>query len=53
MSQWLEGRVIEKQYWSDRLYSLRIDAPIADFRAGQFTRGTRRVRSWDAAGQVL
>lgn len=38
MSQWLEGRITDKQRWTDRLFSLRIDAPLGEFQAGQFTR---------------
>lgn len=38
MEMWLEGMVIEKRYWSDKLYSLRLNAPVDSFVAGQFTR---------------
>jgi len=38
MEQWLEGRVVEQHRWSDKLYSLRFQAPVADFSAGQFIR---------------
>ncbi len=38
MPQWVEGRVVELQQWTDRLYSLRMHAEIDPFRAGQFTR---------------
>jgi ferredoxin--NADP+ reductase len=38
MSHWVEGRVVGKHHWTDELYSLRIDAPVEAFRAGQFTR---------------
>ncbi len=37
MNQWVEGRVVDKKQWTDKLYSLRIDAPVEPFRAGQFT----------------
>ncbi|MBX3647009.1 MAG: ferredoxin--NADP reductase [Rhodocyclaceae bacterium] len=36
--QWIEGRVIERIDWTDRLHSLRIEAQIEPFRAGQFTK---------------
>lgn len=38
MAQWVEGRVIERIDWSGRLHSLRIEAKIEPFRAGQFTK---------------
>jgi ferredoxin--NADP+ reductase len=38
MEEWLEGKVIEKRYWSDKLYSLRLRAAVEEFTAGQFTR---------------
>lgn len=38
MEQWIEGKVVEKRHWSDRLYSLRFHAPVETFSAGQFTR---------------
>lgn len=38
MAQWLDGIVKEKHMWTERLYSLRIDAPLPHFTAGQFIR---------------
>ena len=38
MDEWIEGTVIEKRHWSDKLYSLRVKAPVMGFIAGQFTR---------------
>lgn len=38
MTQWMKGRVVENRQWNARLYSLYIDADIAPFEAGQFTR---------------
>lgn len=37
MTQWLEGKVVENIHWSENLFSLRIDADVATFTAGQFT----------------
>ncbi len=37
MKDWVEGRVVGKKRWTDKLYSLRVDAEIEPFRAGQFT----------------
>lgn len=33
---WIEGRVAGLRHWSDNLYSLQIDAPLASFVAGQY-----------------
>jgi len=38
MAQWSNGRVVENRQWNDRLHSLRVEAGIAPFEAGQFTR---------------
>lgn len=38
MANWLKGVVVENRQWSDRLFSLRIDAPLGGFIAGQFVR---------------
>jgi ferredoxin--NADP+ reductase len=38
MEQWIEGKVVEKKQWSDQLYSLRFEAAVEPFSAGQFTR---------------
>lgn len=36
MAQWLEGKVVESIHWSDKLFTLKIDADISPFIAGQF-----------------
>lgn len=36
--KWVEGQVINNHRWSERLYSLQIEAPIEDVQAGQFGR---------------
>ncbi|HEX5093113.1 MAG TPA: ferredoxin--NADP reductase [Burkholderiales bacterium] len=38
MSKWLAGRVAGQTRWTGRLLSLRVEAPLASFEAGQFTR---------------
>jgi ferredoxin/flavodoxin---NADP+ reductase len=38
MSRWVEGEVIGRRQWTDRLYSLRVAAPGVNFIAGQFAR---------------
>ena len=37
-TKWIEGRVVDQQRWTDRLYSIRVDAAVEPFRAGQFGR---------------
>lgn len=34
--RWAEGRVAANPHWTDRLYSLQVEAPIKPFEAGQF-----------------
>lgn len=36
MSDWLEGKVVENIHWNDSLFTLKIDADIAPYTAGQF-----------------
>jgi ferredoxin--NADP+ reductase len=43
MAQWVDGRVVQNKAWSQRLYSLRIDAAIEPFSAGQFTKLGLRI----------
>src|SRR5215470_19527936 len=38
MSRWVEGSVVDKQLWTDRLVTLRVAAPEVTFAAGQFAR---------------
>lgn len=38
MAAWNEGRVISNYNWSERLYTLHIDADIEPYEAGQFAR---------------
>ena len=38
MADWLEGRIIRNHQWSERLFSLTIDAPLDTFVPGQFIR---------------
>jgi ferredoxin/flavodoxin---NADP+ reductase len=38
MSKFVEGRVVGKRCWTERLYSLQVDAEVAPFQAGQFTK---------------
>jgi len=36
MSDWLEGKVVDNIRWHDSLFTLKIDAPISPYKAGQF-----------------
>ncbi|HCX32528.1 MAG TPA: ferredoxin--NADP(+) reductase [Rhodocyclaceae bacterium] len=36
--RWVEGTVTEKVEWTPQLFSLRVDAPVEAFEAGQFTK---------------
>ena len=38
MSHWVEGKVIGRRQWTDRLFSLQVAAPDVRFVAGQFAR---------------
>lgn len=38
MSKWIEGSVVGMRQWTDELYSVQLEADIAPFTAGQFTR---------------
>lgn len=35
---WVTGTVRERKQWTERLFSLRVDAEVEDFKAGQFNR---------------
>ena len=38
MAKWVEGTVVAQQAWTERLFSLRVEADIGSFEAGQFAR---------------
>ena len=38
MSKWVEGRVVAQKHWAGLLYSLKVEAEVAPFQAGQFTK---------------
>jgi len=38
MSKWIEGKVVNLHQWTDELYSVQVEADVAPFTAGQFTR---------------
>jgi ferredoxin--NADP+ reductase len=38
MSDWVKGTVVGKHAWAEGLYSMQIEAPVGDFKAGQYTK---------------
>lgn len=38
MADWVTGKVTRVQHWTDTLFSLTVQAPVAPFSAGQFTK---------------
>lgn len=38
MSNWVQGKIVENIHWTDLLYSLRVEAEINPFIAGQYGR---------------
>lgn len=38
MTEWVEATVVERRDWNDELISLRFEAPLEPFKAGQFIR---------------
>lgn len=38
MARWIEGQIVANVRWTDSLYSLRVRADVAPFKAGQFGR---------------
>jgi len=37
-SNWIDAKVIENKHWTDALYSLKVEADIGEYEAGQFGR---------------
>lgn len=37
MEQWTKGTVISNRHWTENLFSLRVDADVQTFEAGQYT----------------
>ncbi len=38
MQKWVEGTVVDQKRWTERLFSLRVNAEISAFEAGQFAK---------------
>ncbi|WON76859.1 ferredoxin--NADP(+) reductase [Serratia sp. UGAL515B_01] len=38
MAEWVSGKVVRVQHWTDRLFSIIVNAPIDNFTAGQFAK---------------
>jgi len=45
MQKWLEGVVVDQKRWTERLFSLRVNAEIAGFEAGQFAKLALAINS--------
>ena len=43
MANWLEGKIVENRQWNERLFSLSFEAPVGDFKAGQFLRVAQEI----------
>ncbi|OFZ67818.1 MAG: hypothetical protein A2V79_03290 [Betaproteobacteria bacterium RBG_16_56_24] len=48
MNKFVEGKMAGKRRWAERLYSLQVEADIAPFQAGQFTK-----LALDIGGEVV
>ncbi len=49
MAKWLQGEIVENYQWSERLFSLRLKAPLETFKAGQFVRVALDVEGEEVA----
>lgn len=38
MAKWIEGTVVAQRRWTDRLFSLQVDADVGSFEAGQWAK---------------
>jgi ferredoxin--NADP+ reductase len=38
MAEWVKGKVVQVENWTDALFSLTVHAPVAPFTGGQFTK---------------
>ncbi|SLM65054.1 MULTISPECIES: ferredoxin--NADP(+) reductase [Dickeya] len=38
MAEWVTGKVLAVEHWTENLFSLRLSAPVAPFSAGQFAK---------------
>lgn len=52
MSEWVDGRVHEVIRWSDKLFSLRIEAELEPYQAGQFTKLSLMLPAADGSGAL-
>lgn len=52
MSEWVDGRVHEVIRWSDKLFSLRIEAGLEPYQAGQFTKLSLMLPAADGSGAL-
>ena len=38
MAKWIEGTVVGQRQWTDRLFSLQVDADVGSFEPGQWAK---------------
>lgn len=38
MAEWVSGKITHIEHWTDSLFSIRVNAPIDPFTAGQFAK---------------
>lgn len=38
MANWQKGKIVDVTWWTDKLFSIKVQADIAPFKAGQFTK---------------
>ena len=38
MAQWVKGEIVDIIHWTETLFSVKIKADIAPFKAGQYTK---------------
>lgn len=38
MADWVTGKVVKVEFWTDALFSLTVHAPVHPFTAGQFAK---------------
>ena len=43
MANWLEGKIVDNRQWNERLFSLCFEAPLGEFKAGQFVRVAQEI----------
>ena len=53
MANWVTGKVVKVQNWTDALFSLTIHAPVEPFTAGQFAKLGRMLTASACSAPTL